>query len=338
MPTESVLESCRESLERVQQFDATSLAREADLGKQMNFTAAVEPAQAVIAIYRRIPASALSDFTDSHLNLILGQANADYNLFKQILDFNPTSGDPNSTRKSLLSSIKTRRDELFNQLWQFIAYGVARVTDTSVLETQARSTIQAIEDQAKKLTDQLAKAKSDADTALTAIRAVASEQGVSQQAIYFKDEAQAQETLASSWLTRTYQFAGALGAFAVVSLFLHKWEWLRPQGTAEAVQLVSSKALIFAVLGFLLVMAARNYTNHKHNAVVNRHRQNALLTYRAIVEAAGGGGSEDIVLAHAASCIFSPQETGFSATKSDGSPGSKSVLELLTKGTTRSSE
>ena len=338
MPTESVLENCRESLERVQQFDPTTLAREADLGKQMNFSAAVEPAQAVIAIYRRIPASALADFTDLHLNSILGQANADYNLFKQILDFDPMSGDPNSTRTSLLASLGARRDDLFNQLWQFIAYGVARVTDTSVLETQARGTIQAIEDQAKKLTDQLAKAKTDADSALAAIRAVASEQGVSQQAIYFKEEAQDQETIAVRWLTRTYQFAGALGGFAVVSLFLHKWEWLRPQGTAEAVQLVSSKILIFAVLGFLLVMAARNYTNHKHNAVVNRHRQNALLTYRAIVEAAGDGGSEDIVLAHAASCIFSPQETGFSAKNGDSYPGSKSVLELLTKGTAKPTE
>ena len=68
----------------------------------------------------------------------------------------------------------------------------------------------------------------------------------------------------------------------------------------------------------------------------SRHRQNSLLTYRALVEAAGEGGTEDIVLAHAASCIFSPQETGFSNTKND-SPGSKSVLELMNK-TSKSGE
>ena len=96
-------------------------------------------------------------------------------------------------------------------------------------------------------------------------------------------------------------------------------------------QLVSSKLLIFAVLGYLLLLAARNYSTHKHNAVVNRHRQNALLTYRKIVEASGSAGTEDIVLAHAASCIFSPQETGFSHGKGESLAGSKSVLELMTK-------
>jgi hypothetical protein len=88
----------------------------------------------------------------------------------------------------------------------------------------------------------------------------------------------------------------------------------------------------------MLIMAARNYATHKHNAVVNRHRQNALLTYRALVEAAAEGNTQDIVLAHAASCIFSPQDTGFAQVRGDGAPASKSVLELLTKGAARSSE
>lgn len=91
-------------------------------------------------------------------------------------------------------------------------------------------------------------------------------------------------------------------------------------------QLISSKVLIFAVLGYLLLMAARNYATHKHNVVVNRHRQNALLTYRSLVEASDGSGTEDIVLAHAASCIFSPQETGFSHGKGESVSGSKQCL------------
>lgn len=103
-------------------------------------------------------------------------------------------------------------------------------------------------------------------------------------------------------------------------------------------QLITSKVLIFTVLGYLLIMAARNYGIHKHNAVVNRHRQNALLTYRALVTASEDSGTQDIVLAHAASCIFSPQETGFAHGKSDGTTGSRSVLELLTKGTPKTAD
>ena len=338
MATEQVFEKCSEALERIQAFDPATLGRVDDLGRQMNFAEAVKPAEAIIAVYKRIPMSALPDFTDGQLNIILAQANADYNVFKQILDFNAASNDAVGTRTNILNSIKVRRDQLFDQLWQYMAYGVARITDTSLLETQARATIQGIQDQAAKLTDQLTKAKSDADNALSAIRAVASEQGVSQQAVYFKEEAQSQETLAGKWLTYTYRFAAALGAFAMLSLFLHKIEWIRPTNNAEMFQLITSKVLIFTVLGYMLIMAARNYTTHKHNAVVNRHRQNALLTYRALVTAAEDTGTQDIVLAHAASCIFSPQETGFAHGRGEYGAGSKSVLELLTKGASKAGE
>lgn len=331
MATQTLLESTRDALDRVQQFDANTLSREADLGKQLNFSEAVAPSQALIDIYRRIPLTALDDFSDGQLNVISQQAQANFNVFKQILDFNATAGNAASSRTSIINTLKTRRDQLFDQLWQYVAYGVARITDTSLLETQARATIQSIKDQSEKLTAQLHTAKNDADSALAEIRAVAAEQGVSQQAVHFKQEAEEQETLAATWLRYTYWFAAAVGCFAVLSLFLHKVEWIRPESSAEMFQLISSKVLIFAVLGYLLLMASRNYATHKHNVVVNRHRQNALLTYRSLVEASGGAGTENIVLAHAASCIFSPQETGFSNGKGESVAGSKSVLELLTK-------
>lgn len=338
MATATVLEATRESLTRVQQFDANSLSREADLGKQMSFSEAIDPAEALIDIYKRIPLTALEDFSDTQLNSINGQAQADYNVFKQILDFKATSGDAANVRTNILSTLKSRRDPLFDQVWQYVAYGVARITDTSLLETQARATIQSIKDQSAKLTAQLTTAKADADITLAAIRAVASEQGVSQQASYFKQEVTDQEALAATWLTYTYRFAAAVGIFAILSLFLHKLDWLKPAGNGEMFQLISSKVLIFAVLGYLLLMAAKNYSTHKHNAVVNRHRQNALLTYRSLVEAAGEKGTEDIILAHAASCIFSPQETGFAQGKGESSSGSKSVMELMTKSATKATE
>lgn len=278
MATQTLVESTRDALNRVQQFDAATLSREADLGKQMNFSEAVAPSQALIDIFRRIPLTALDDFSDGQLNAISQQAQADFNVFKQILEFNATAGNAAATRTSIINTLKTRRDQLFDQLWQYVAYGVARITDTSLLETQARATIQSIKDQSEKLTAQLHTAKSDADSALAEIRAVAAEQGVSQQAIHFKLEAEEQETLAAKWLRYTYWFAAAVGCFAVLSLFLHKVEWIRPEGPSEMFQLISSKVLIFAVLGYLLLMASRNYATHKHNAIVNRHRQNALLT------------------------------------------------------------
>lgn len=335
MATQTTLENTRAALDRVQQFDVSTLSREDDLGKQLNFSEAVALSQALVDIYRRIPLSTLDDFSDTQLNVIGQQAKADFNVFKQILEFNATTQDAANIRTNIINTLRARRDQLFDQLWHYVAYGIARITDTTLLETQARATIQSIRDQSEKLTSQLFEAKDSADTALAEIRAVAAEQGVSQQAVHFKNEVEEQEALAATWLKYTYWFAAAVGGFAIVSLFLHKIDWIRPESPSEMFQLISSKLLIFAVLGYLLLMASRNYSTHKHNAVVNRHRQNALLTYRSLVEASGGAGTEDIVLAHAASCIFAPQETGFSHSKGDSAAGSKSVLELLTKSATK---
>lgn len=334
MSTPANLSEAIESLGRIQQFDAKSIGREADLGKQLNFTEAIPFAGFIIDLYKRIPLDILNDFSDSHLNIIKNQSLADFNSLEKILGFDATAANAAVTRTQLINSLAVRRDQLFDQIWQYIAYGVAKNTDASLVEVQARGMIQSIKDQAEKLTKQLGKSQEEANTALEAIRAVAAEQGVSQQAAHFKSEADQQEILAGNWLTKTYWFAGGVGAYAFLSLFIYKWDFIKPEGDAELLQLISSKILIFAVLAYMLILSARNYATHKHNAVVNRHRQNALLTYRSLIEAAGEKGTEDIVLAHAASCIFAPQETGFSSNKGgDFSPGSKSVLELMTKAT-----
>ena len=52
---------------------------------------------------------------------------------------------------------------------------------------------------------------------------------------------------------------------------------------------------------------AKVFISHKHNAIVNRHRQNALLTYKALVEAAGDTPNREVIFVQAAACIFNPK-------------------------------
>ena len=330
--------NCTKALQRVQTFDPETLSRVTDLGLQMNFEDAVNHAQTLIDLYKRLPISVLPDFTDQQLSQILAEVNADFNVFDQILNFDSTGNNSVATRAAILTNIKGRRDAVFIKVWQYIAYGVARMTDTELLETQSRSAIQKFKDNAEKIIEELNRNKLDSDQVLDAIKAVASEQGVSQQAIYFGKEVTTQEESAKNWLTYTFYAAISVVIFAVLSLALHKVDWIRPSNSLEMFQLISSKILIFSVLGYMLILAAKNYATHKHNAVVNKHRQNALLTYRSPVAAAGDMGTQDIVLAHAASCIFSPQDTGFANGRNDAGSSSKSVLELFTKGVAKSGE
>ncbi len=92
-----------------------------------------------------------------------------------------------------------------------------------------------------------------------------------------------------------------------------------------------SKVLIFGVIAYMLVLCARNFLSHKHNGIVNRHRQNALLTFKSLTDAASGEDRRDIVLTHAAACIFSPQDTGYTRGPSGQDNSPAKLFEVLPK-------
>ena len=193
-----------------------------------------------------------------------------------------------------------------------IAYGGTRLRDFSTIDAEARAAVQAAKDTAEQAATELKKQHEEAKKLLDDVRRIAAEQGVSQQSAYFKGESEMHELAAETWRWNAIYLAIGLGVFAALSIFVHKWSVLSPANNYEAIQLTLSKILIFAVIGFMLVLSARNFLASKHNAIVNRHRYNALLTFNALVEAAGSPDRRDIVLTYAASCIYAPQETGFS--------------------------
>jgi hypothetical protein len=121
-----------------------------------------------------------------------------------------------------------------------------------------------------------------------------------------------------------------LGVYAVLTVGLHKIPWIKPDDLYSAVQLAISKVLIFAVLSYVLYLSTKNYLAQKHNAVINKHRQNALMTYEALVDAAKETSNREIILTHASACIFAPQPTGYTGGQSSEGPVAKSVVELLT--------
>lgn len=332
MADKEKLEELVPLVKALQDFDATSLDRSDDLGKQLSFTDIVVDAKNIIALYNKLPLDVIGDLSNTQLDEIKRQADSDGNLFHQVMSFEATRSDAAAARTSIINQIKSRRDTLFQVLLPFINYGFTKNTDVSSLQAKVNETIGGIEKQVTSLVSGIEKNKGASETALAAIRSVAAENGVSQQAFYFRDEANEEEKQASIWLSYVKRTSIIIAIFVILNLFLHKCSWLAPTTQIEAIQFIASKALIFIFLAYVLVLSARNYSAHKHNAIVNRHRQNALQTYKTLVEAGVEKVTQDIVLAHAASCIFSPQETAFSSSKGDAS-GAKSVLELMTKST-----
>ncbi|PCI69109.1 MAG: hypothetical protein COB26_06765 [Piscirickettsiaceae bacterium] len=328
----TLLEKVSASLVRIQGFDVDLLPRVDHLGSSLNFKEAVEPARRLISLYRRLSVTALEDFPVTVLNQIIAQCDGDYQKFDQIIEFEPKEQQtPSNVRDSYIQGIKNAYDPAFTKLSPYISYSLHRSADFQRLDTDARSTFQKIKDEAGTIQTALSQQKSDAEGILKDIRDTAAEQGVTQQAIYFQTESTDHDVEASKWEKRTIGVGITLIVFAVLSMFLHKWSWLAPINTYETAQLITSKLLIFAILTYLLILSAKNYLNHKHNSIVNKHRQNALMTYKAMVDATDDPGSREAVLIQAASCIFNPQSTGYTVSNEGAAVSGKSMIEILSK-------
>lgn len=325
-----ILEDTVKSVERLQTFTPESISRD-ELGVDFNFKGTISYMQELVGLYKQLNITILEDIPDNKLSTIKSRADADFNIISEIQGFSSKQQDPNTAHTNIINKIKAMYQPAFEILTPFISYSVSKSADFKRLETEARAMIQSVKDSADELTKHLNKNKEQADDVLDQIRKVAAEQGVSQQAIHFKEMADQHEKLATEWQKKIFWTSIILGGYAILSIFIHKITFLVPTDSYQTVQLAISKVLIFGVISFYLYLSAKNYLSHKHNSIVNRHRQSALMTFNALAKAASSDGSKDIILNHAAACIFGPQPTGYSSDIKSGSPMAKSVVELLTK-------
>lgn len=329
---EAQLDRARNSLERIQTFDVNTLPREKDLGAHLHFQEAVAPAARLISLFRQFPIQFLGELPPTQLNVLQQQSDALFNIFNEILKFDPSqTPDSYAQRNQLVANLTGLYQPYFDVLFPLISYGASRLRDFAALEREARAAVQSAADSAAQLTKDLEQKQQDAERILDEVRRVAAEQGVSQQAIYFQQESGTHDGDAEHWRKRTVHLAIALGIYAAVSVMFHKLPFLEPKTTYDAFQLGLSKLLIFAVIAYMLLLSARNFLAHKHNAIVNRHRQNALLTFNALVDAAKAEDRKDIVLTYAAACIFSPQETGYTKAGSGQPEMPASIIQALPK-------
>lgn len=321
-PTSS-LDKCIESVKRIQEFDTQKLIQESRLGEVLRFTEVVQPANRLVGLYRQLSVAVLPDLPLNRVESILSRADSDYNRFESILSFDVSAGSATQSREQLINQVSQAYDGLFGELHPFISYSASKAVDFQRLELEQRALLQRIKDESASIVEQLEQQRADATAILEEVRKTAAEQGVSQQAIFFREEVKEHSDQADWWFWATIVCSILVFLWALFGPFL-----LVKFGYAD-VQLGVSKVLTFGVLSFLTYLSAKNFLSHKHNAIVNKHRQNALSTYRALVDAAMSQNTADVVLTHASACIFSPQSTGYASGKSVDGATAKSVVEMI---------
>ncbi|MCC6209186.1 MAG: hypothetical protein IT488_13700, partial [Gammaproteobacteria bacterium] len=306
------------SLRRIQEFDVEDLVQAERLGAS-NFRNAVDPAKRILTLFNQLPLTTLDYFPDPQLEEVKSQANSLYGLLTEILEFDVDAGDVTNRQKQVVQRLDDQYRENFTQLFPLISYSMARSVDFNKLESQGRAAVQSIRDETEKLMKEIELQKVTASEILNDVRKAAAEQGVSQQAKYFMEEAESHAAEAKRWRWWTVAMAVVVGAFGISTLFLHKIPLIAPQNIYETIQFTIGKLIVFGVLAYMLSLCGRNFLSNRHNEIVNRHRQNALMTYKALVDAGGTPEARDVILNHAASSVYRLHDTGYTKTNDAGS-------------------
>ena len=308
-----LLDEVNKHIEFMQSFDSESIARK-DLGLQLNFEEVVPVVQRLVNLYRCLSLATVEELTVSQIEKIKHHTLGIRKYISGIMNFNLSniSGNPMEQRRNIIRILRQMHSRAFEDF--LICYDAIRKINPQSFDNIISVTKENIEEEIKKLKkeiesfqNEMTDLKKEGEDVLNSIRNTAAEHGVSQQATFFKEEADGHEVRADKWRNGVWITAGSLVAFAMFSLFLPTFYWLENVGT---VQLTISKTLIFSALAYSLFFCAKNYAAHRHNVVINRHRQNALMTYQALVKANSNPENADIVLAQAARYIYAPQDTG----------------------------
>lgn len=328
--SDDIIAATKDAVRQVQKVEPKSVIRESELGRPFALHDAVEPLSRLVRLFQQIPTEYIGELPEAQASQLQTQAQAVLSRVRELDEFDPTSiENPTARRTTLVENLDAAYPSVFNAIWHHIGYLSSRERDFAAMETEARSSMEAVRQETSKLTDALNEQKASADSILADIKQVAAETGVSQQAIHFSSESTNHAEEAEKWEKRTLLTLGAVIVYGVITVFLHKLPWISPENAYDTVQLAVSKVVIFVALFYALTLSAKNYLAHKHSQVVNKHRQNALATYKAIADAAHDEAGRDIVLSHAADCIFSPQETGYLNLRSGAAQDNPPTLQVL---------
>jgi len=312
--------SLLETLDKLDQIKAQDLSRKDELGTALCFEDAVPVLERTLSLFRRLRGLSLDDFPQGILAELASAAGNALDSLQQIREFQVAPFDPRKYRLQEGTPPEKGRDALvervlssYDDAFAKVAPAIAYATPASTQFAAMRSELARLVDEARKAEEQRAAEREgerkEAQDLLGVIRGVAGEAGVAQHAVHFQEQSVRYGRVSLAWLLATV-ITGICTAVTAWRLF---HSLAAPPGAplAQVVQGTALRLVILSVFWFGLVWSARNYGANQHNAVVNRHRHNALKTFETFVKATGDPETKDAVLLQATQCIFLPQSSGY---------------------------
>lgn len=310
------LHQVKELVLELQRISVEFVVRAEDRGKDFALTEAAEGVGTILSLWRMIEVASLDGAPPELLKKLQAVAQADKELLIKLHEWDPKQDPGYGKRDALLRELDNRVSYHFERSLPWFYFG--RMNETkwaeSVkgrLESQAEEILGRLQGELS----QVENVRSEVNEIRSDVEQAAGLMGVEAHATAFAKVAGEHDRAAKKWLVTSFVLA------AVTALMAALWFYGNlgrvPQDLSDAVHYGIGKVFFFGALSFALYLSSRNYLVNRHNAIVNQHRQNALLTYRAILDdVVEDRHYREKVLTFAASCIFSPQPSGYSRDES----------------------
>jgi hypothetical protein len=282
-----------------------------ELGSELNFESGLLIIERYLKLYSDLRECNLENLPIEVIRNLKNQGKNAFQKFTQIIDYAPRQhSSPFQERDRIINELQSSYASQWNVIAPVIAYSIRKGTDFESLEKRARENIARQEDAIKEFGKQRDNTLEEIQKTLESVRRAAADVGVSQHSLVFKEAAEEYEKKSKGWLTATISLSIATAIWGAFSFFIHPPG--DPPTTAQIIQFSIAKLIVLSALYYSLVWAARNYQAHKHNYIVNRHRQNALQTFETFIKAAQGDpDTKNAVLLQTTQSIFSAQPSGY---------------------------
>jgi len=328
---ETTLTQINERFEKMFSYSIEELTREEELGTQFSFKEIEDYFVKIIDLFKRVKDVNLNEVPYNLLNSFNGQINNAITYFDQAKDFNPAVNNAVNTRKGIIDNIRNHFDGYHTHSVPILSVGLLNSNDLSLERSKMNKLIEDLEKERTLAKEESEKKLKELNDIIENAKSFATKAGVSKHSSVFKSESEYHETESKKWLKYTRNILISIAIVAIGLAFLG----LYFKENAEIVQFTITKIVVLTALFYGLSLTNRNYKAHKHNAIMNKHRQNALSTFETFSSAASADDqTKNAVLIETTHSIFANQQTGYLKTEGDSDSNSK-IIEIIKSATTK---
>ena len=316
-------------------FEPETFARTEKLGEDWGFSELVPAIRLIHALLKEMASLPLDKLRAHIRDELLPITQGLHKLREEVMAFDSVPSEqlpnPMAQRQELLERADKLAIQAFGVFSPLVAY-LSAVSDDrekhadfreeAVRET--RQILQSLRQDAESTRSEKEDIIRQANAALETVRAASADVGVSKHAVHFLQEADRHQKSSRLWLKATI----TLTVFAFVLSGLSLWHSLcTPETFPDSLPATLSKLALLAVAYYAVIWAARVYRSERHNAVINRHRHNALKSFQTFADGSRDETTKDAVLLRATDSIFSHQPSGFSDKAQES--GNPKILEVF---------